>query len=47
MAGNTNANAQFYERNGSYGTKSFLGILREYDSSEKLVRVEVKNIFKL
>ncbi|MCD5385318.1 U32 family peptidase C-terminal domain-containing protein [Candidatus Gracilibacteria bacterium] len=47
LAGNTNANAQFYERNGSFGTKSFLGILREYDEKNKLVRVEVKNIFKL
>lgn len=47
LAGNTNANAQFYERNGSFGTKSFLWILREYDKIEKLVRVEVKNIFKV
>ncbi|MDD2870735.1 MAG: U32 family peptidase C-terminal domain-containing protein [Candidatus Gracilibacteria bacterium] len=47
LAGNTNANAQFYERNGSFGTKSFLGILREYDEAEKLVRVEVKNQFNL
>ncbi len=47
LAGNPNANAQFYERNGSFGTKSYLGILREYDEKEKLVRVEVKNIFKL
>jgi len=47
LAWNTNANAQFYERNGSFGTKSFLWILREYDETEKLVRVEVKNIFNL
>jgi len=47
LAGNPNANAQFYERNGSFWTKSFLGILREYDEKEKLVRVEVKNVFKL
>lgn len=47
LAGNPNANAQFYERNGSFGTKSFLGILREYDANEKLVRVEVKNNFAL
>ncbi|MDD3645989.1 MAG: U32 family peptidase C-terminal domain-containing protein [Candidatus Gracilibacteria bacterium] len=47
LAGNPGANAQFYERNGSYGTKAFLGILREYDSSEKVVRVEVKNRFEL
>ncbi|MFK7780044.1 MAG: U32 family peptidase C-terminal domain-containing protein [Candidatus Gracilibacteria bacterium] len=47
LAGNTGANAQFYERNGSFGTKSFLGILREYDKREKLVRVEVKNQFNI
>lgn len=47
LAGNTNANAQFYERNGSFGTKSFLWILREYDEVNKLVRVEVKNIFNI
>jgi len=47
LAWNTNANAQFYERNGSFGTKSFLWILREYDDKEKLVRVEVKNQFNI
>ena len=47
LAGNTNANAQFYERNGSFGTKSYLGILREYDEKERLVRVEVKNKFNI
>lgn len=47
LAWNTNANAQFYERNGSFWTKSFLWILREYDNTEKLVRVEVKNIFNI
>lgn len=47
LAGNPNANAQFYERNGSFGTKAFLGILREYDEINKLVRVEVKNKFSL
>jgi U32 family peptidase len=47
LAGNTWANAQFYERNWSYWTKSFLWILREYDKNEKLVRVEVKNQFNL
>ena len=46
LAGNPNANAQFYERNWSFGTKSFLGILRDYDESNKLVRVEVKNRFE-
>lgn len=47
LAWNPWANAQFYERNGSYGTKAFLGILREYDDKEKVVRVEVKNRFEL
>lgn len=47
LAGNTWANAQFYERNWSYWTKSFLWILREYDKNEKLVRVEVKNQFNI
>ena len=47
LAWNTNANAQFYERNGSYGTKAFLGILRDYDDENSLVRVEVKNRFEL
>lgn len=46
LAGNTNANAQFYERNGSFGTKAFLWILREYDEEKKVVRVEVKNRFE-
>jgi putative protease len=47
LAGNPNANAQFYERNGSYGTKAFLWILRDYDSEHKMIRVEVKNRFEL
>lgn len=47
LAGNTNENAQFYERNWSYWTKSFLWILRDYDEKNKVVRVEVKNIFNL
>jgi len=47
LAWNPNANAQFYERNGSYGTKAFLWILRDYDDKNKLVRVEVKNKFDL
>ncbi len=47
LAGNPNANAQFYERNWSFGTKAFLGILRDYDEKNKLVRVEVKNKFEL
>lgn len=47
LAGNLNANAQFYERNWSYWTKAFLWILRDYDEENKLVRVEVKNRFSL
>ncbi len=47
LAWNPNANAQFYERNGSFGTKAFLGILRDYDYKNKLVRVEVKNKFEI
>lgn len=47
LAWNTNANAQFYERNWSFWTKAFLWILREYDKENKLVRVEVKNRFEL
>ncbi|USN58798.1 MAG: U32 family peptidase C-terminal domain-containing protein [Candidatus Peribacteria bacterium] len=47
LAGNPNANAQFYERNGGFQTKVFLGILREYDAEEQVVRVEVKNRFEL
>ncbi len=47
LAGNPNANAQFYERNGSFWTKSFLWILRDYDEENKLVRVEVKNRFNI
>lgn len=47
LAGNPNDNAQFYERNWSFGTKAFLWILRDYDEKNKLVRVEVKNRFDL
>jgi len=47
LAGNPNSNAQFYERNGSFWTKAFLWILRDYDKENKLVRVEVKNRFEL
>ncbi|NDK07894.1 U32 family peptidase [Candidatus Gracilibacteria bacterium] len=47
LAGNPNSNAQFYERNGSFGTKSFCGIVRGYDEKEHLARIEVKNIFNL
>ncbi len=45
LAGNPNSNAQFYERNGSFWTKMFLWILRDYDEKNKVVRVEVKNRF--
>lgn len=45
LAWNPNANAQFYERNGTFGTKVFLWILRDYDEKHKMVRVEVKNNF--
>jgi putative protease len=47
LAWNTNANAQFYDRNGSYWTKAFLGICRDYDEKNKLVRIEVKNRFEI
>lgn len=47
LAWNPNANAQFYERNGSFGTKAFLWILRDYDLENKMVRVEVKNKFEI
>jgi len=47
LAWNPNANAQFYERNGSFGTKAFLWILRDYDEDNRLVRVEVKNKFNV
>lgn len=47
LAWNLNANAQFYQRNESFGTKAFLGILREYDAVHKMVRVEVKNKFEV
>jgi len=47
LAWNPNANAQFYERNWSFGTKAFLWILRDYDEDAKMVRVEVKNRFEL
>ena len=47
LAGNPNSNAQFYERNWSYGTKAFLWILRDYDTENKMIRVEVKNKFEV
>lgn len=47
LAWNTWVNAQFYERNASFWTKAFLGILRDYDEENKMLRVEVKNRFEL
>ncbi|QFR39209.1 U32 family peptidase [Candidatus Gracilibacteria bacterium 28_42_T64] len=47
LAGNPNANAQFYERNGGFQTKVFLGILRDFDAENMLCRVEVKNNFSI
>ncbi|MCP4522604.1 MAG: U32 family peptidase [Candidatus Gracilibacteria bacterium] len=47
LAGNLNDNAQFYERNGGFNTKVFCGILRDFDTENKLCRVEVKNDFSI
>jgi putative protease len=47
LAGNPGANAQFYERNGWFQTKVFLGIIRNFDEGNKLARIEVKNRFDL
>lgn len=47
LAGNPGANAQFYERNGGFQTKVFLGIIRNFDEGNKLARIEVKNRFDL
>jgi len=47
LAWNTNQNAQFYERNGTFWTKTFLWILRNYDKKNKVVRIDVKNRFDL
>ena len=47
LAGNPGANAQFYERNGWFQTKIFLGIIRNFDEGNKLARIEVKNRFDL
>jgi len=47
LAGNPNSNAQFYEKNWTYWTKIFLWILREYNSENKVMRVEVKNKFEI
>ncbi len=47
LAGNLNDNAQFYERNGGFQTKVYLGMLRDYDEENKLCRVEVKNKFEV
>lgn len=47
LAGNPWANAQYYERNGGFQTKVFLGIIRNFDAWNKLARIEVKNRFDL
>lgn len=47
LAGNPNANSQFYEQNWGFQTKIFLWIVRAYDSEKKLARIEVKNRFGL
>ena len=47
LAGNPWANAQFYERNGWFQTKVFLGIIRNFDEKNCLARIEVKNRFDL
>lgn len=45
LAWNPNQNAQFYEKNGTFWTKSFCWIVRGYDKKNKLARIEVKNRF--
>ncbi len=45
LAGNPGVNAQYYERNGWFQTKVFLGIIRNFDEKNKLARIEVKNRF--
>ncbi len=47
LAWNPNQNAQFYEKNGTFGTKAFCWIVRWYDEKEKLARIEVKNRFNI
>ncbi|MDD3303084.1 MAG: U32 family peptidase C-terminal domain-containing protein [Candidatus Gracilibacteria bacterium] len=47
LAGNPGNNAQFYENNGSFHTKIFCGIVRGYDITNKLARIEVKNKFNI
>jgi len=47
LAWNPGANAQFYERNGGFQTKVFLGIVRNFDEKHSLARIEVKNRFEL
>ncbi|MDD5770543.1 MAG: U32 family peptidase C-terminal domain-containing protein [Candidatus Gracilibacteria bacterium] len=47
LAGNPGVNAQFYERNGGFQTKIFLGIIRNFDKKNHLARIEVKNKFDL
>lgn len=47
LAWNPWVNAQFYERNGGFQTKIYLGIVRGYDEEKKLARIEVKNKFDI
>lgn len=47
LAWNPWVNAQFYERNGWFQTKTFLWIIRNFDEKNKLARIEVKNRFNL
>jgi len=47
LAGNPWSNAQCYEKNWSFQTKVFLGIIRNFDKKNKLARIEVKNRFNL
>lgn len=47
LAGNPGANAQFYERNGGFQTRVFLWIIRNFDETHKLARIEVKNKFNI
>lgn len=47
LAGNPWINAQFYERNGWFQTKIYIGMVRGYDESKKMARIEVKNRFDI
>lgn len=47
LAGNPWVNGQFYERNGWFQTKVFLWIIRNFDQTNHLARIEVKNRFNI